>query len=675
MAEVVEIPSSTTVLNINTQQPSTTTIELQESTTTLDVLYDETVIVEAGLIGPQGIQGSVGPTGVTGQSITGSTGATGATGPTGSQGIQGITGPTGSTGSTGNTGPTGNTGVTGPTGSQGIQGVTGATGSTGPTGATGETGPTGPQGIQGIQGPTGTTGATGNTGATGATGETGATGSQGVTGPTGATGADSTVVGPTGPTGVTGATGATGAGVTGATGAGGALGYWGSFWSTQDQVAANTTTAYAITLNNTDPDSNGVSIVSNSRITFGYSGVYNVQFSAQADRVSGSGTDTIDIWFRKNGVDVTDSNTIVTVSGGAAAAKTVAAWNYMLDLTANDYVELMWRTSDTRLELIADAAGTSPTRPAIPSAIVTAQQVMYTQVGPTGVTGPTGANGTIGVDGATGATGATGVTGATGPTGPTGANGTIGVDGATGATGATGPTGATGSTGVTGVTGPTGPTGVTGSTGPTGLTGVFVGATAPSTDVLWADTSIAASLGVPTGGSTNQILRKASANDYDTAWFTSNALTTAALLHVRDQKAASTQGGTFTSGAWRTRDLNTSTTNTITGASLSSNQIVLPAGSYFIEAEAFGFRCDGHVIKFYNITDSSDVIIGLNCTSGPSDTAHGGATLRGYFTIAAQKTFELQHRAQSTAATIGFGIRNELGIGEVYSEVLIWKVA
>jgi hypothetical protein len=166
------------------------------------------------------------------------------------------------------------------------------------------------------------------------------------------------------------------------------LGYWGSFWSTQDQVAASTTAAYAITLNNTDTNSNGVSVVSNSRITFANPGVYNIQFSAQADRVSGSGTDTIDIWFRKNGIDVSDSNTVVTVSGGASAAKIVAAWNYILNLNANDYVELMWRTSDVRLELVADVAGTSPTRPAVPSAIVTAQQVLFTQLGPTGATGP-----------------------------------------------------------------------------------------------------------------------------------------------------------------------------------------------------------------------------------------------------------------------------------------------
>jgi hypothetical protein len=60
----------------------------------------------------------------------------------------------------------------------------------------------------------------------------------------------------------------------------------------------------------------------------------------------------------------------------------------MLQVNANDYVELMWRTSDTRLEFIADPAGTSPTRPAIPSVILSAHQVMYTQLGPTGPTGP-----------------------------------------------------------------------------------------------------------------------------------------------------------------------------------------------------------------------------------------------------------------------------------------------
>jgi hypothetical protein len=231
-------------------------------------------------------------------------------------------------------------------------------------------------------------------GGSGATGPQGATGVQGATGLTGSTGA--TGVGSTGATGATGvgangATGATGSqGATGLTGAGGASGFWGSFWSNQDQSAANTTTAYPITFNNTDPDSIGVSVVSNSQITFANAGVYNIQFSAQADRVSGSGSDSIDIWFRKNGTNIPESNGVITVAGGAAAAKTIASWNYMLKLSAGDYVELAWRTSDTNLQFIHEASATSPTRPAIPSVIVTAQQVMYTQLGPTGATGATG---------------------------------------------------------------------------------------------------------------------------------------------------------------------------------------------------------------------------------------------------------------------------------------------
>jgi hypothetical protein len=220
------------------------------------------------------------------------------------------------------------------------------------------------------------------------------------------------VRGATGSTGVAGNDGSTGA--TGLTGSGGASGFWGSFWSNQDQSAANTTTAYPITFNNTDPDSIGVSIVSNSQITFANAGVYNIQFSAQADRVSGSGSDSIDIWFRKNGTDIPESNGVITVAGGAAAAKTIASWNYMLKLSAGDYVELAWRTSDTNLQLIHEASATSPTRPAIPSVIVTAQQVMYTQLGPTGASGATGATGVtpanIVLSDTTGLTGATQLT-------------------------------------------------------------------------------------------------------------------------------------------------------------------------------------------------------------------------------------------------------------------------
>ena len=380
-----------------------------------------------------GTPGAAGPTGPTGP--TGSTGNTGATGPTGSVGAAGPTGPTGSVGATGNTGPTGPTGA-----------ASTVAGPTGPTGSTGSAGPTGPTGaastVAGPTGPTGATGATGNTGNIGPTGPTGSIGNSGPTGPTGA-------VGPTGP--------------------GGALAYWGSFWDTTTQTAAAVNTAYPITINTADPANNGVTVVSGSRITFQYAGVYSVTFSAQFTN-SDTQIHDANIWLRKNNagssgdVPDTDSKFSIPNSHGGTHGNLVGTVNYVLSLNAGDYLELIWATTNTAVTLTSIPAGTTPVSPRIPSIILTATQVMYTNLGPTG---PTGSSGVVGPTGPTGSTGATGAVGATGPTGATGDTGAVGPTGPTGATGATGAVGPTGPTGSTGATGATGPTGPTGDTGPT----------------------------------------------------------------------------------------------------------------------------------------------------------------------------------------------------------------
>lgn len=484
-----------------------------------------------GPTGASGSAGSAGPTGPTG------VGPTGPTGTAGSAGSTGPTGPTGSAGSAGGTGPTGPTGTAGSAGSTGPTGPTG-TGPTGPTGPTGVSGSiyattsstsltigAGTQSLtvgtglaytiaqqvliafdgsnymigtvtsynsgtgalvvnvtsttgsgtysawsvnlNGAPGPAGSTGPTGPTGAaSNVAGPTGPTG----TGPTGPTGAASNVAGPTGPTG-TGPTGPTGA--TGAAGAGGALGYWGSFYDTATHASGGVTVANLVTMNTTAGGS-GVSLdtgLTNSKITFAYAGVYNIQFSAQYVK-SNSSSDTVTIWIRLNGVDVADSAGVVTLSGSGQRA--LPAWNYVLSLAANDYVQIYWQSSDANMSLQTIAGGTSPTTPVSPSVIVTATQVMYTQLGPTGSTGPTGPTGptgTAGVNGPTGPTGTSGVNGPTGPTGNAGVNGPTGPTGTAGVNGPTGPTGSTGAAGSTGPTGPTGSTGAAGSTGPTGPTG------------------------------------------------------------------------------------------------------------------------------------------------------------------------------------------------------------
>jgi len=119
--------------------------------------------------------------------------------------------------------------------------------------------------------------------------------------------------------------------------------------------------------------SSGVSIASNSRITLANSGTYNIQFSAQIDRVSGSGTDEVYFWLKKNGVNVTNTAGVETISGGALEAKTLAAWNYVVEAAANDYYELVWQSTDTNIHLTALTA--SGNIPAIPSVILTVTQV------------------------------------------------------------------------------------------------------------------------------------------------------------------------------------------------------------------------------------------------------------------------------------------------------------
>lgn len=146
------------------------------------------------------------------------------------------------------------------------------------------------------------------------------------------------------------------------------------------------------------------------------------------------------------------------------------------------------------------------------------------------------------------------------------------------------------------------------------------------------------------------------------------------MLHVRDEKAAGTAGGTFTAGAWVTRTLNTVKTNAITGASLSSNRITLPAGTYYIDARAPASQVLGHVAKLANITDGTDTIIGSAELNGTGSAHNVPSWVRGRFTIASQKTFEIQHRSTNSLSTTGFGRASDVGVTEVYTEVLIWKV-
>jgi hypothetical protein len=146
----------------------------------------------------------------------------------------------------------------------------------------------------------------------------------------------------------------------------------GAFQDSTDQTAANTTTAYAVTFNTTD-FSNGVTIASNSRITVADSGIWNLQFSIQLKNTTNDGQD-VDIWFRKNGTNIDNSNSrfhLVARKGTGDPSHIIAALNFFVSMNSNDYIEIMWRTENTGVSIEHFAASASPTRPAVPSAIVT----------------------------------------------------------------------------------------------------------------------------------------------------------------------------------------------------------------------------------------------------------------------------------------------------------------
>jgi hypothetical protein len=148
---------------------------------------------------------------------------------------------------------------------------------------------------------------------------------------------------------------------------------FGAFYDTTDQTAASTTTAYPITINSTT-FANSVSIVDSSKLTFAVDGVYNIQFSIQLSN-NDNATQDIDIWFSKNGSYVSNSNSRFGLAPRKSAGDpyhVIGSLNFIESFQAEDYVELYWRSSNTNAYIEYYSAPSSPTRPAIPSVILTA---------------------------------------------------------------------------------------------------------------------------------------------------------------------------------------------------------------------------------------------------------------------------------------------------------------
>jgi hypothetical protein len=147
-------------------------------------------------------------------------------------------------------------------------------------------------------------------------------------------------------------------------------------------------------------------------------------------------------------------------------------------------------------------------------------------------------------------------------------------------------------------------------------------------------------------------------------------------IKVSHRVATGTDGGTSTATTMHTRVLNTTDTNTVTGASLASNQITLPAGTYHYRGRAPTTNGGLNQTFLYNVTDASYTGVGANSNNGGSNAEGADTSISGTFTIAATKVFELRHYVTNGSATVGLGravsVPSQV---EVYAEIEFEKVS
>jgi hypothetical protein len=148
------------------------------------------------------------------------------------------------------------------------------------------------------------------------------------------------------------------------------------------------------------------------------------------------------------------------------------------------------------------------------------------------------------------------------------------------------------------------------------------------------------------------------------------------IMIVADENPPTSTGGNSIAQIWQRRDLNTERANTITGASLSSNQITLPAGKYKFQAMCNGWAVRTHKCKLRNITDNTDVAIGNVQYQAPGTGAEQGHSIvYGFIDINDTKVFELQHWTFS-AVTNGLGeAAGSSTDTETYSQLEIIRIA
>jgi hypothetical protein len=143
-------------------------------------------------------------------------------------------------------------------------------------------------------------------------------------------------------------------------------------------------------------------------------------------------------------------------------------------------------------------------------------------------------------------------------------------------------------------------------------------------------------------------------------------------IYLRDEKASNTAGGTSVAASYQTRTLNTEVMDTGNNCTLTSNQILLAAGTYRFFARAPALNAGGHRLRLRNVSAGISYL-GPSGYTTSSSASVCDATVRGKITVTAGQVLELHHYTQLAQATTGLGTPNATGEVEIYAEIEFWK--
>lgn len=139
---------------------------------------------------------------------------------------------------------------------------------------------------------------------------------------------------------------------------------------TTQTTTANTATLMALSVTDF---SNDVFLDTNSKITVTNAGIYNLQFSVQAQNLDNAPEDLF-IWLKQNGTDIVGSTGLVGMPARKSAGvpyHDIKGWNYFLSMNANDYVQIYWSVPNPLVTIEQYPASGTPTKPSTASVVAT----------------------------------------------------------------------------------------------------------------------------------------------------------------------------------------------------------------------------------------------------------------------------------------------------------------